>query len=152
MARIKSEGKGVERFDNESNDCTVRALANAVAIPYPLAHRLLAKAGRKTGRGLSVRDWYPVYKRFGIELQSIHGSSRGARFLANYFCQQQREGITLERLLPRLQNGRYVVHVSGHVFAVVDGKVLDYGDNPAGCRVIAVYKAAPAAVVFDKPN
>lgn len=149
MAKIQSDSKGVERFTHEANDCTVRALANALGIPYKLAHKIMAKAGRKDGSGVHVTAWHPVYERLGITLQSIHGSTNGAKYLEHMTKRQRQDGITLERLLPRLGNGRYIIKIRGHVLAVVNGKVLDYGNNQAGSRVQAVYKAAESAVIFD---
>ena len=150
MSLIKSDCKGVERFANEENDCTVRALANAAGLPYQLAHKILAKAGRQQGRGMFTKDWHPVYTRLGFKLQSIHGTTRGARFMAHMTGVAAQQGITLSKLLPRLRQGRYAVKVSGHIFAVVDGKVLDYGNNPAGCKVQAIYKLEQQAVIFDR--
>jgi hypothetical protein len=151
MALIKNDCKGVERFEHESNDCTVRALANATGMPYKLAHRIMAqRASRKVGKGVMASDWHPVYESFGVKLQSIHGSTNGALYLAHLTGKARQAGITLERLLPRLGSGRYIIKVRGHVLAVVDGKVLDYGYNPAGCRVQAVYKASQSVVSFDK--
>jgi hypothetical protein len=150
MALIKSDCRGVERFDYEDNDCTVRALANCLGLPYKLAHRFLAKAGRQPKQGMKVTDWQPVYERFGIKLKSVHGSTKGARFMAHKYKIEQQPGITLEKLLPSLQQGRYVIKIRGHVFAVVGGKVLDYGYNAAGSRVQAVYKLERLAVSFDK--
>ena len=149
MTRIKSDCKGVERFVNEENDCTVRALANAAGLPYRLAHKILAKAGRKQGHGMFTKDWHPVYTRLGFKLQSIHGTTHGARFMAHMTGMVAQQGITLGKLLPSLKQGRYAIKVNGHIFAVVDGKVLDYGDNPAGCKVQAVYKLDNQAVIFD---
>lgn len=148
--RIKSDSRGCERFAGEDNDCTVRALANALGMPYKLAHGILAKAGRKPKHGMVVSDWQPVYERLGLKLQSVHGSTKGARFVSHKYNIERQQGITLEKLLPRLQQGRYVIKIRGHVLAVVNGKVLDYGNNPAGCRVAAVYKLERQAVIFDK--
>jgi len=58
-------------------------------------------------------------------------------------------GITLENLLPSLKTGRYIVKQRGHVFAIVDGKILDYGVNKAGTKIQAVYKLDSQAVIFD---
>jgi len=151
MAYIKSDSKGCERFSHESNDCTVRALANATGMPYKLAHRIMAqRAGRRVGCGVVVTQWHSVYESLGVTLQSVHGTTKGARFLAHMTGRQQQAGITLERLLPMLGSGRYIIKQRGHVFAVVNGKVLDYGHNQAGCKVQAVYKVTTQAVLFDQ--
>ena len=150
MAIIKSDSRGVERIEGEANDCTVRALANAAAMPYKLAHKVLRKAGRQPRTGVKSSNWHPAYLRMGFRLVSIHGSTQGARFLSLMTNQAAEPGLTLINALPRLQQGRYVVKIRGHVLAVVDGKVLDYGYNSAGSRVQAIYKLDQQAVIFDK--
>lgn len=151
MQLVKSEDRGVERITGEANDCTVRALANAAGLPYNIAHRVLAKAGRKPKRGAPLEAMTAAYKRMGFVTQSIHGTTKCARYLAKKIetSVEVQRGISLAYMLPRINDGRYIVLVRGHVFAVVNGKVLDYGDNPAGCSVVAVYKLEKQAVKFD---
>jgi hypothetical protein len=150
--RIKAENRGVERLIDEDKDCTVRALANAAGLPYNIAHRVLEKAGRKPKRGATLEVLTAAYKRMGFVTQSIHGSTKQARYLSQRIetSMPVQRGISLQYMLPRINDGRYIVLVRGHVFAVVNGKVMDYGDNPAGCSVVAVYKLENQAVVFDK--
>jgi hypothetical protein len=147
---IKSDCKGVDRIPGEANDCTVRALANVLGAPYTLAHRLLTAAGRKKGCGLVWSQWSKVYSRLGLRLVSVHGSTKSARFIAGTLGIRPLEGMTLAKALPALSNGRYVVHISGHVLAVVDGKVLDYGYNASGARIVSIYKLDQQAVLFDQ--
>jgi hypothetical protein len=149
MALIKSDCKGVERFEGEANDCTVRALANVLGAPYPLAHRLLSAAGRKPKRGMLWSQWSKVYSRLGIKMVSVHGSTKSARFIARASGVRLSQGITIEKMLPLISKGRYIVQVTGHVFAVIDGKILDYGYNPAGARVASLYKLESQAVLFN---
>jgi hypothetical protein len=148
--RIKSESTGAQRFENESNDCTVRALANVLGAPYKLAHKIMAAAGRKQNHGMGFDDWHPVYTRLGLRLVSLHGTTNGARYISKKLGIQAAAGTTLANLLPSLRDGRYLLKYRGHVFAVVNGKVLDYGDNPAGTRIQAVYKLDKQAVLFDQ--
>jgi hypothetical protein len=151
MGLIKSDCKGVERFANEENDCTVRALANVMGLPYPLAHKIMTKAGREIGKGVRFDTWHEVYTRFGLSLLSVHGTTQGARYIAHKIKSAQVEsGGTLAKIMPRLRSGRFVVKVRGHVFAVIDGKILDYGNNPAGSKVQAIYKLEQQAVIFDR--
>jgi hypothetical protein len=149
MALIKSDSKGVERFEGEANDCTVRALANVLGAPYPLAHKLLTAAGRKPKRGMLWSQWSKVYNRLGIKMVSVHGSTKSARFIARSSGVKLSQGITIEKMLPLISKGRYIVQVTGHVFAVIDGKILDYGYNPAGARVASLYKLESQAVTFN---
>jgi hypothetical protein len=150
MRTIASDCKGVERFINEANDCTVRALANAAGLPYKLAHKIMARAGRENGKGLFFKQWHPVYTRLGFKLQAVYGTTKGARYIKQEIkTVPALAGITLENLLPSLKTGRYIVKQRGHVFALVDGKILDYGVNMAGTKIQAVYKLDSQAVIFD---
>lgn len=150
MALIKSDCRGVERIDGEENDCTVRALANVLGAPYPLAHKILTAAGRKPRDGMRWSEWSKVYSRLGLKLMSVHGTTKNARFIAKATNVTVSNGVTLEKILTELQSGRYVVHIRGHVLAVIDGKIHDYGYNKAGSRVASVYKLEKQAIVFDK--
>lgn len=146
---VMSAAAGVQRIEGEARDCTVRALANALGAPYKLAHKILAKAGRREGRGMSFEPLYKVYTRLGFDLVAFYGETKTVKYLRQEFSFIPHEkGITLARMLPRLQNGRYIVKVDGHVFAVVDGKVLDYGENPSGSRVMALFKLEKQSIIF----
>jgi hypothetical protein len=148
---IRPAARGVQRIEGEEKDCTVRALANVLSAPYPLIHKVLAKAGRKPRRGVVFDHWHPVYTRLGLRLLSVHGRSRASKYIAGKVQGVDvSDGCTLGRLLPTLQQGRYVVKIQQHVFAVVDGKVLDYSAMSDGCRVHAVYKLEQQAVIFDQ--
>jgi hypothetical protein len=149
---IKSAAKGVERFDNEANDCTVRALANAYGMPYKLAHRIMGKAGRKQGKGPQLEAMHKTYTRLGFEIDRIHGETNTARYLWKYLAvgHTKYRGATLGRVLPLLSVGRFIVLIRGHVFAVVNGEVLDYGDNLANASVAAVYKLPEQHVLFNQ--
>jgi len=149
MRLIKSKSRGVERDGNEANDCTVRALANASGMPYKLAHKIMAKAGRKVGHGMTADEWVPVLNRLGFTLEAIYGTTRGAKYMSFKTGMSARPGITLENLIPRLGNGRFIIKIRGHVLTVVDGNVIDYGHNSAGSRVQAVYKLATQAILFN---
>jgi hypothetical protein len=94
-------------------------------------------------------QWSKVYSRLGIKMVSVHGSTKSARFIARASGVKLSQGITIEKMLPLISKGRYIVQVTGHVFAVIDGKILDYGYNPAGARVASVYKLDSQAVIFD---
>lgn len=150
MAILKSADNGVQRFDNESKDCTVRALANAAGMPYKLAHKIMEKQGRQPNRGLYFEPLHQAYIRMGFKLMGVYGRTNGSRYIAGSLNVEPKQGTTLGKILMELQSGRYIVKIRGHVLAVVDGKILDYGNNSAGSRVAAVYKLEQQAVIFDK--
>lgn len=140
MKTIQSFTRGATAGGLEKNDCTVRALANAGGIDYADAHVLLKKHGRKNQCGAMFSTMNKAYTEAGFVLNSIHGTTGQARFVARTTKREASEGITLGKLLPKLGFGEYIVNVTGHAVAVVNGKIIDTFDNPAGKRVVAVFK------------
>lgn len=128
-------------FEGETNDCTVRALANARGMPYTEARSVLAKHGRRRGRGAVSKVWHPAYTECGMVLQGVYGSTSRARFMGNMLNVTPGPGVTLASIMPRLSSGRYIVMITGHAVAVVDGQLIDQGPCMSGSRVFAVYKA-----------
>ena len=124
----------------ERNDCTVRALASAGAMHYDKAHELLKKYGRKDRFGANFNTMHKAYREAGFALDSVHGSTLSAKYVARITQLQASTGTTLANILPKLAFGQYIVNVTGHAVAVVNGKLIDTFDNPAGKRVIAVFK------------
>jgi hypothetical protein len=146
---IQSASKGVERFDGEANDCTVRALANAYGMPYKLAHKIMTKQGRQSKSGLHPAKTHEALTRMGFNLLGVYGTTKKARFLARMLDCQPKAGITLATLLTSIGLGRYVITIRGHALAVVNGEVLDYGNNLANSHVATVYKLPEQHVLFD---
>ena len=104
----------------EKADCTVLATQFCLGLSYPEAYALLAKCGRKPRRG------FPFRKASGqLWLET-----------RDELC-----GMTLMKALEGMQVGRFVVRISGHVFAVVDGRIFDNGFTNPRCRVKMVYEA-----------
>lgn len=140
MKRIPSTDYGVATAEMENRDCTVRALANAADMPYQQAHALLKKHGRKDRRGAYFHTMMEAYKEAGFVVRSLHGTTGSARYASRLTKMKAQEGITLERVLDRLSVGEFIVNVTGHALAVVNGKIIDTFDNPAGKRVVAIFE------------
>ena len=130
-----------ESSQQEASDCTVRALANAAPMPYADAHALLSKHGRKFRHGATFTVYHAAYLEAGLTLHGIFGETRRAVFAGRHCGQTRMAGITLGRLLPRLRTGRWIVLITGHALAVVDGKVIDSGGSRAGSHVFSLYRA-----------
>ncbi len=124
----------------ETRDCTVRALSNAGGLHYDQAHALLKKHGRKDRRGAFFGTMLIAYNEADFVLDSVHGTTASARAAARIAKHEAQEGISLAKLLPKLAFGEYIVNTTGHAVAVVNGKIIDTFDNPAGKRVVAVFK------------
>lgn len=140
MKKIESFTRGATAGGLEKNDCTVRALANAGEIDYSVAHNLLSKHGRKKYCGAKFTTMHAAYTEAGFVLNSVHGTTGQARFVARITQREAEDGVTLGKILPKLAFGEYIVNVTGHAVAVVNGKLIDTFDNPAGKRVVAVFK------------
>ena len=125
---------------NETRDCTVRALANSAGLLYGNAHNILRQHGRKDKRGCTHYVWHDAYLSNGMSLVGVYGTTHGARSLAKRISVVAQDGITLGRLLPKLKDGSYIVIITRHALAVVDGGVVDMNLNRINSRVVAVYK------------
>jgi len=137
---IKAE-RGVERMRDERHDCTVRALACAKGISYDEAHACMNAYGRESRRGVKNATLTVAYESAGFKMAAIFGTTKKARFLKHCHPDVPNfKGTTLKKLLPILGKGRYIVGIRGHVFAVVDGVVMDYGYLPTGLYVTNIYK------------
>jgi uncharacterized protein (DUF3084 family) len=141
MKTVLSVDRGVTS-SAESNDCTVRALANAADIAYNVAHRVLKKHGRKDRKGATFKTLHAAYEECGFRLTKVCGDGKRARFAIRTVDNiPWAEGITFGRLLEQLpSSGEYIINVTGHAVAVVNGKVIDTFNNNARKRVVAVYK------------
>lgn len=118
-------GRAVGGFASiERLDCSVRAVAIALGLPYASAHAKLSAFGRQTG-GLLYNSPTFFLQHLGLE---------------------QRPDLSCRTVATALRDmgptGRFIVRVYRHVFAVVDGVVHDL---PADCpkptaRVRMVYQ------------
>jgi hypothetical protein len=103
----------------ETNDCTVRALATMLEIPYAESHAYLKAHGRKDGRGCAERHAY---------------SGLGLTYKPNY------TGMTFGQLLKsdKLPT-RAIVHTRAHVQTVINGIVHDVGKVGQNSKVHGWY-------------
>lgn len=117
------------QFSDEKNDCAVRAFA-ALGVSYKEAHARMAELGRKRGKGINT------YRL--VELMDSK-DVLGLRFetIPEIHCNSR---VTLGRFLNEHPVGRYFCHKASHVFAVVDGKVLDSWRMGNRCLVDRVWR------------
>ncbi len=93
-----------EGHAHEKRDCSVVAYSIVAEMPYTEAHKTLQQLGRKARCGCyfsQLANRLNLYQR------------------ADLACKQ------ISTALRDMQQGRFVVRVSGHVMAVVDGCVID---------------------------
>jgi hypothetical protein len=117
----RSDGGRREAGMAETRDCTVRAVAIAMCMSYPAAHAKLAALGRKPRRGWPFSPWNA--ERLGLEHRV-----------------NLKEERTVKSLMPRLAKGRFIVRIAGHVFAVVDGRIIDNVTIKPLSRIRNVYE------------
>jgi hypothetical protein len=139
MKTVQAVNRGATSA-GETRDCTVRALSNASGMHYDQAHSLLKKHGRNNRCGAFFGTMLKANTEAGFVLDSVHGTTGAANHAARIAKRQASKGITLAKILPKLAFGEYIVNTTGHAVAVVNGKIIDTFDNPAGKRVVAVFK------------
>ena len=141
----------------ETNDCTVKALAITLNVPYRIAHRAMRKAGRKNRKGTYKKEQYKALQLLGGCVTSItylHGD-KNARSV--YWTRRESDaiarkiGITPSVVGQRATTGniersglidpnkRYYAFTSCHVLAITGGRVQDW-TNGRRHRVIALWE------------
>lgn len=122
------------------NDCVVRAITNTTGWSYDHVHRLAEKHGRKTNRGMFCGQLCSLIREIGIECIGVFGTTIAASHFKTRFPEAtQYRGVTVERALKMCSTGSYIFHVRGHMFAVIDGDIVDNGPTGAGCYVTAIF-------------
>jgi len=152
---------------NETNDCTVIALAHVLGCQYSEAHKALADVGRRPRKGITnyainealnrlllhkrvsyvkyteVKTTRPSFER-GILVQSATGWKRP------FYRRPRRQGTTVAQFLRSLPKiGRFYLTSTSHAFAYVDGKLLDNLNNSklralmASCWEVKLPEAKP---------
>lgn len=107
---VESTGGRTEQYAHENNDCTVRALANACEVSYQEAHDYMRSHGRKDKKGANSITAYA---------NALIGKYKVSALPISYPIKTVAQ--TFKAGLPP----RCIVRVNRHVFAVVNGKVLD---------------------------
>ena len=111
----------------EDNDCAVKSVSIACDVPYRVAHKALKKYGRQARRGSRLPMIYASCEVLGFKMEKV-------AHIAKTVGQLPRDKNT--------QNGFYMVHVSGHILAIVNGKVEDWSEGSR--RVVrGLYKVTP---------
>lgn len=103
---------------NETNDCTVISLSIVLDTNYTKVHNALELVGRKKGKGIKLR-------------QSLIQLGRLLDFEFERFIPIQNNGskYTMKTIGNKYNKGNYLVFVSGHVAAMIDGTIEDWTIN-----------------------
>lgn len=97
----------------DDNDCGVRALEVALDITYEEAFAFLAAHGREPGEGMPT-GWLHSHKRYR---EPVFG------FIIRPYRFGRR--LRVKRRQKVLSEGRWLVIIPGHIFAVKDGVIYD---------------------------
>ena len=126
----------------ERNDCVVKALTAISELPYGTVHEVCRLAGRKRGRGMHMYKWLPLIDTVGCKVT-------GKKYEPK---KPDGSGYTMKTILKGLHpNKKYLVHVRGHVAAVVNGKIVDWSAGRQH-RVKTVYEIdGDGEVMYTKP-
>jgi hypothetical protein len=102
---------------NESKDCSVRAVANASGKSYEDVRIIMKALGRKDGQFMDMRMCAAGCMKAGGQLFITES-------LNDY----------------RLKQGRYVVFVPQHCYALVDGEIHDTIKPNSSDKLLGVFK------------
>jgi hypothetical protein len=122
---LSSGQKKITDLD-DCNCCTVTATAYALNILWDEAQALLKRMGRQRKKGFST------WKIAGHNLVKPYGTVVEAKWLYNEsgVWNGRRAGMTVKTFLRACDHGkRYLITVSGHAMAVVDGRLCDARTN-----------------------
>jgi hypothetical protein len=123
---ISDGGRNEAGYTQEYLDCTVRALASALNIPYTQAHIMLSQYGRKDGQTL--------HPSFAVFMSKVYPN-----IPHQSFPRGQRHRV--HTLLETYKYDKVIFHIAHHVFAVVDNTVLDlyYPTSNKNCIVTDIW-------------
>ena len=134
-------------FENETNDCTVKALMVAAGVPYRDAHTFMAAQGRQARKGTYMSVQLLTWARekkviFGYRVTQVDAYRRADYRTGGWIKP------TLAATMSKLNSGRFIVIKSRHAIGVVDGVIHDH-PSIAGtrARVIAAYKFEASSIV-----
>ena len=142
---IKKSTKWLEMYEaayehNDRNCCSVVALAISAGWSYENAWSSMRTAGRKKGRGATVRTSIEALENSKIkheilDMNDMHDIRRemdGKRLTTNQFAKM-------------FNKGTYQVMIRGHIFAMIDGVVHDF-ENSGKHEVLCAIKILKDAV------
>lgn len=120
---LKTSSDGT-RFPGETRDCTVRAISNAFDVPYEIAHKFMAKNGRKNKHGV------PFITIIGTRPRVLFGRR---------IAWHKRPKKTIGSFVKSHSTGTYIISLKRHVFVLKDGVIIDTFRPNINCYVQCYY-------------
>lgn len=117
LVKTHSKGALTPPALNESNDCSVRSLANATGKPYMECHTLMRSLGRLQGQTVDARLLAAACMRLGGKIKLIENLKDS-----------------------RLNNGKYIIIQQGHCFSMINGAIIDTQPNDLDKQVLGIFE------------
>jgi len=119
----------------ESRDCVVRALSLAFNKPYLDVHAACARVGRKKHRGMKMFEIDAV-------LRLLTGDYGNTLKRTSKYRLDSHPRLTFAQFAAKYPKGRFVIVMSGHALALIDGVYHDMERAAVGarCRVWAFFE------------
>jgi hypothetical protein len=113
---------------NETNDCSVFAIAIACRLSYKKAHEVMESFGRKRRKGVDTFTIMRAAQWLGFELTAVKNLKQksGSRY-------------TPKTIGEKLKRGYHLAFVHRHVLGVVNGTVYDWTED-RNHRITEAYK------------
>jgi len=169
LNQISDAGRALTHI-NETNDCTVIAMAHAAGVDYATAHEWARQAGRRNRGGMdTIRihrmiEWGKMhgkieYHKLDVPLPTRSLFTKTATYspmtgMWTSFRRPRRKGITVAQFLRTLpRKGRFYLGCTAHAFAVVDGVVMDNLYNPKMRATMHIaYEITPTSHTTPAPQ
>ena len=114
---------------NENKDCGVIAAALACRVPYEVAHAALKAHGRPDRKGTYVdKNLIPAVQSLGLKVTQV-----------TQYLKPNGSHYTPITVVDKLSRGYYICVTVDHLFAVVNGQVLDWVAGKKN-RIIRIYQ------------
>jgi len=107
---IDDAGRSASRHPQEQNDCSVRAIAKCLGIPYDKAYSMLVRQGREQDKPFRIVGYLKRHRKFD-----------GAQHKLRYGYGV----IKLHQFADDNPDGSYVVLVNRHVTTCINGTIYD---------------------------
>jgi len=120
-----------DKAHNDTNSCTVNALANSTGWDWNLCHDIAAQSGRKRGKGHWPQFVLKTAGHFGCRSRKL------TRIRKNH-------SWTVQKFVKLNPTGSFYVASSRHAFAIVDGVVKDWQHNGDLVRIVEAYRIVQA--------
>ena len=128
----------------DDNDCSVRAIANGMQIPYDQAFQLLKKFGRVDGCGSHTRNIHRALMTFpNVSILGAFGSK--GRYQHEYINEPKEsvklyKGMSVKTFATNVKRGTYIVLTTHHALVIRDGEIIGNKYEQLGAHIQLVYQ------------